>query len=269
MVVVGDPNQSIYAFRGAVNAMNEFGGERFDLSGSFRFGPSIARVANSVLAMKGKSRRVVGLGGPSMVKLERPVGRHVMLSRTNAGALLYAWEHKDARVLFVGGIAGYWVFRIRDAWRLMNGERQAVMDAEFRDIGSFEGLSQYANEISDVEIQGIVMFVRNYRGQVMAMMDDVEARATVDPAEAGVIVGTAHRSKGLEFDEVALGPFFDFGEFAEARRRGPLDIETIQEVNLLYVAATRARRALSLNDAALGALREYGGGRLPESMRAA
>ncbi|KLB34411.1 3'-5' exonuclease, partial [Xanthomonas euvesicatoria] len=65
-----------------------------------------------------------------------------------------------------------------------------------------------------------------------------------------LVVVTAHRSKGLEFDHVELAENFidtvdeDTGklrDFSDAER------QTIEEVNLLYVAATRARKELATN----------------------
>ena len=62
-------------------------------------------------------------------------------------------------------------------------------------------------------------------------------------SDADLTVVTAHRSKGLEWDTVVLND--DFNDInnplisAEDRR---------DELNLLYVAATRARKMLILNE---------------------
>jgi AAA domain len=45
-ILVGDPAQQIYAWRGAVDAMDGFDGRRLTLSQSFRFGQAIAEEAN-------------------------------------------------------------------------------------------------------------------------------------------------------------------------------------------------------------------------------
>lgn len=61
--------------------------------------------------------------------------------------------------------------------------------------------------------------------------------------EADITVSTAHRSKGLEWERVVLGD--DFQDIAD-----PLmsEQERRDETNLLYVAVTRARRTLVLNE---------------------
>ena len=48
-IIVGDPFQSIYAWRGAVSAMKMFKGPTLPLSQSWRFGEDVARIANHLL----------------------------------------------------------------------------------------------------------------------------------------------------------------------------------------------------------------------------
>jgi F-box protein, helicase, 18 len=51
LMIVGDPWQSIYGYRGSINALDSFGDiDTYYLSQSFRFGPEIATLANNVLA---------------------------------------------------------------------------------------------------------------------------------------------------------------------------------------------------------------------------
>ena len=56
MIVVGDSHQSIYAFRGAVNAMETFKADKeLAITQSFRFGEKVARVANALLPLPASS----------------------------------------------------------------------------------------------------------------------------------------------------------------------------------------------------------------------
>ena len=62
-VIVGDPNQQIYGFRGAVNALGSVQATHlYHLTQSFRFGPIIGLVANTCLErLKGvKKQTLVG-----------------------------------------------------------------------------------------------------------------------------------------------------------------------------------------------------------------
>ena len=73
---------------------------------------------------------------------------------------------------------------------------------------------------------------------------------TTEISADGIVVSTIHRSKGLEFDDVLL---------LEPRGGGIKDPE---EVRVLYVAATRARKTLSILTRAKKVFR--GGNRLPQ-----
>jgi superfamily I DNA/RNA helicase len=81
-IFVGDPHQQIYAWRGAVNAMERLDGQELLLSQSFRFKEHIADEASELLYLfKGETRRVRGNPYP------KQDGSTAILSRTNAGAL--------------------------------------------------------------------------------------------------------------------------------------------------------------------------------------
>lgn len=61
VIAVGDENQAIYGFTGAVNALDAFEAEHvLPLTKSYRFGPAIADTANALLAKLGTDLRVVG-----------------------------------------------------------------------------------------------------------------------------------------------------------------------------------------------------------------
>jgi F-box protein, helicase, 18 len=74
----------------------------------------------------------------------------------------------------------------------------------------------------------------------------IQAASLQDTDRAQVVLATAHKAKGLEWQNVVLAN--DFAELAapEATPRGA-GVDT-EEVNILYVAATRARRVLELNE---------------------
>ncbi|ENM7340140.1 UvrD-helicase domain-containing protein, partial [Escherichia coli] len=66
VILVGDRYQQIYRFRGADNALSHPALNDADclwLTQSFRFGPSVARMANLLLQRAGEKRQVTGSGG--------------------------------------------------------------------------------------------------------------------------------------------------------------------------------------------------------------
>ncbi|ASL28942.1 MULTISPECIES: ATP-binding domain-containing protein [Azotobacter] len=67
--------------------------------------------------------------------------------------------------------------------------------------------------------------------------------STNDPNEADITVSTVHRAKGLEWDIVVLEE--DFPDLFDDEKISPE--QRVDELNLLYVATTRARLHLVVN----------------------
>merc|ERR1719244_2246968 len=88
-IIVGDPHQQIYTFRGAINALDIVTPTHtYFLTQSFRFGPEIAYVANKCLsAFKDKdSRTLVGGKKVDSFTSSGRVGQQVaFIGRTNMG----------------------------------------------------------------------------------------------------------------------------------------------------------------------------------------
>ena len=97
VVYVGDSNQSIYEFMGAVNELDKVSAE-FDLplTESWRFGPEIADIANRALSYVKSKYRVKGRGPKGEVveagSMEDP---DAILARTNATVLKLLSELKE------------------------------------------------------------------------------------------------------------------------------------------------------------------------------
>jgi superfamily I DNA/RNA helicase len=91
--------------------------------------------------------------------------------------------------------------------------------------------------------------VEEYGARVPTLVDQIKSRHVALDKSAwpdfdGIFFSTAHKSKGLEFDQVWLAD--DFMRFFEDGRE--LSVEEVEQadVNLLYVALTRARHAVRL-----------------------
>jgi len=89
------------------------------------------------------------------------------------------------------------------------------------------------------EIRRIVKIIENnIHDKVLRLLKNHKNSDT--PA---VILTTAHKSKGREFDQVVLG-----NDFPELFDRDVNEVELpTQEINLIYVASTRAKRVLEVN----------------------
>jgi superfamily I DNA/RNA helicase len=84
-VWVGDSQQQLYEWRGAINALGMVEGQRAFLTQSWRFGEAIADVANVLLAELNADIRLIGHPGmDSRVGLCHPTA---VLCRSNVGAV--------------------------------------------------------------------------------------------------------------------------------------------------------------------------------------
>ncbi|MCX4097711.1 UvrD-helicase domain-containing protein [Nocardia sp. alder85J] len=102
-VIVGDENQAIYAFTGAVNALAELDADQtLPLTTSYRFGPAIATMGNAFLQLLGTEMRIEG-GGPEseIVEPGTLAAPDAILVRSNSGAIT-----EIARELGAGRVVG-------------------------------------------------------------------------------------------------------------------------------------------------------------------
>lgn len=252
-VLVGDRHQSIYGFRGSINAMAMM--PRADahyLTRSMRFGEPVAQAATLLLQkMKGETHAITGLGrmsaSPGRVDRTQP---YAIISRSNASVFAQAVKAIDqSRVHFVGGVQNYLLGKLTDVHQLWSGRRDLVQDAFYRDFDDFESLALHGRETGDKEILSLVSVVREYRAALPGLIDAVTSAACAQAGDADILLMTAHRSKGLEFDQVLLDEdFHDLVDKHGKPNAGALDAQAFeQEINLLYVGMTRARHALELN----------------------
>lgn len=253
-VVVGDTHQSIYAFRGAVDALSRFeADETLRLTQSFRFGPGAAAVATALLAgLKGESVPVVGQPDRETVfevDRNRP---YTVIARTNATVFAEAVALLGTtRFHLIGGVASYPFDRLVDVHHLLSGQPGAVRDGFLKRQRTASRLEAYAAEVDDKELLMLLKVARDHGAQTPDLVRRLQAEATADAQDAQVCLTTAHRAKGLEFEQVVLAddfPSFISDEGLAQRADTP---ERVQELNLLYVAVTRARHAIELNRQAL------------------
>lgn len=226
LVFVGDSAQQIYSFTGARNALTCVNvSSRAMLTQSFRFGPDVADAANVVLGRLGTAMRLRGLASiPSTVgPVDNPTA---CLARTNATAVARFITDKagGGRPHLVGGGKDTISFA-RAAAELQAGKR-----VNHRDLACFRSWAEVqdyvANDSQGEDLKLMVKLVDKFSALTI-----VDALERMVPAErATVIISTAHKAKGLEWDTVKL--LDDFPVVAE------MDEE---ELRLLYVATTRAK----------------------------
>ena len=101
-----------------------------------------------------------------------------------------------------------------------------MRDPYLRSFGSFDELVGLAEASEEPELRQLVRVVCDYGHQIPRLIEDIRSRHTDVPKHAwadfdGIYFCTAHKSKGLEFEQVWLAD--DFMRFFEDGReaRGP------------------------------------------------
>lgn len=243
-VYVGDRNQAIYGWRGAIDAMSKIeNAARHPLTKSFRFGPGIAEAANSWLADLGSKLRVVGHDPIQSEVRELRDGEapRAILCRGNGTALgwVLALHSRNVPVAFAPGDKDAGKDISRFAWAakdLMNGEGTDHPDlVGFR---TWAELCAFVDEEEDTDDLKRMVGIVNRVG-VNAMIDAVKGLVTEDKAR--VTVSTAHKAKGLEWESVKVADDFAPRVDKKTGEEEPLDAEAMM---LNYVTVTRAKNLL-------------------------
>jgi len=245
VIMLGDRHQSIYAFRGALNALENHllpsGAHVLPLTQSWRFGPRTAEIANCILReLKGETHSIKGMGADSIYKKGQPL---TYLSRTNADLLMRAASVNGEGVNWVGGIQNYRVGILNDVWALCCGRLNDIKDVFIKK--HFQSWAEFENAAEiDAETKILANIIGKYGNTIPLLVRDLEANAqkTLLTGEISMTLTTGHKAKGLEWDYVKISE--DFSGVIKAAEnwlndKTPLFPE--QEINLLYVMATRAK----------------------------
>lgn len=250
-IVVGDSHQGIYAFRGAVNALRQIRAARtVHLSCSFRSEQPILDRANFFLQRYAPDRQLL----IPMTSKARPVTKvqsEALIARTNAGiveriAAVHPARLKDYRLtrpaeaVFAGTMS---VLAFKEG-------RKADIEPAYKWLCKFDGtgeLADYAEDCHDFEVSGALKLIDKWGGDLRKIR---ERALTLDrQTDALHVLTTAHSAKGLEWDAVTLHD--DFPDLPAAylslthKDKEAMSPEAFeQELNLYYVAVTRARSVL-------------------------
>lgn len=229
LVWVGDSQQQIYTFTGAVNALKTVpADDRAFLTQSFRFGAEIAAVANVCLAELQAELEISGWD-----QVDSTVGPiaepDAILCRTNAEAVRCVLNAlaDGRRPHLVGG--GEAVVRFAKAARdLMEG--RGTDHPELACFDSWDEVKLYVDEEEADDLKLLVKLITDFGiDRIISALD-----RQPEERDADVVVSTAHKAKGREWDAVQLAG--DFPDQAQG-----------EELRLLYVACTRARIELDID----------------------
>jgi len=230
LIYCGDQFQAIYEWRGATNALKLVNvDEHLWLTQSFRFGEAIASEANKFLDMLESPKKIKGL--PSINSKVQGIGNpDAILCRNNAGVIsaLISEQQKGRDVAVIGRTQEFIEFA-EACKRLMEGSRTGHPElAPFMSWQSvLEFVEEYPKEAQ--EIKTMVELINSYSPtRLIAALNEV-----VPEKQSDVVISTAHKAKGREWNSVKL-----HGDFLH-----PADMD-VEDLRLAYVAITRAKVTL-------------------------
>ncbi|XP_070582308.1 F-box DNA helicase 1-like [Ptychodera flava] len=129
-----------------------------------------------------------------------------------------------------------------------------IKNSFIKKFGSFDALREYANDAQDSELLPRIQIVETHGSKIHEYCERIRKRFVTNIKTANVVLTTAHKAKGLEFDTVKLTD-----DFLNSRESSPNTGDLLEdELNLLYVAMTRAKKRLWMKPALLKTLQEMG-----------
>jgi len=247
MVYVGDTYQSIYAFRQAVNAMEEIEAPTLVLSKSFRYGAAIAELATMVI------RGAITVKG--FEQIESTVGynkssKYTEIFRTNSGLLGRAVTLISQGVKVSANIdTRKFENQLNSALALYEGRLKDIKDDEIGLYSSWNELLEVVEE--QPELKRISVIVAE--GQTYRYLSAIKL-VKLNKDDYDVLLTTGHKSKGMEWENVVISDDF-MPKFVLCDENDPLFNQ--QEVNLFYVACTRAIKNLQIPNDFIKAFEKY------------
>lgn len=258
-VIVGDAHQQIYSWRYAINSLQRVSFPAYNLSTSFRFDDEIALVANKVLNWKKHlqlpaATKILGTGQPADIQTKTTLGRTNLSLLVNAIA---KWQHGEIKSVFFEGNINTYTFAdegasLYDVLNLYNGKTDKIRDKLIGTMQSMRDLEDYIRKTEDNSLAMIVDVVKEFGNRLPALINELKANHTVRKEDADMIFSTVHRCKGMEYDEVTLlNDFINESKLKKYIEQSGGDKindanknRLSEEVNILYVAVTRARSRL-------------------------
>jgi N12 class adenine-specific DNA methylase len=252
-IVVGDSHQSIYGFRGAIDALKDWPADIvLPLTQSWRFGPAAAEFGNLFLRSLGSSLLLEG--NPALdTRLGSAGEPDAILCRTNATAVAEVFNGLEAgkSVALAGG--GQAIREIAKAARDLQSGR-GTKHPDLSRFADWDEVRHYAQH--DEDGKSLQVFVRLVDRHGPGGLIDMIGRLTPegDPSNPPQLtISTAHKAKGRQWPRVRIAG--DFRGPVTDPDTGEVTWPAPEERRLAYVAATRAQ--LLLETGSLSWIRDY------------
>ena len=258
-IYVGDSFQQIYTFRFATNALNKIDLPSYDLTQSFRFGDNYAKVLqnnlNSLYEINSsKPLKISGLEkttqiGKNHIDFSK---QFCVIARSTFGLIqqLVYFIHDKKKVYFEGGYNSYSFMNqtVYSIFYLKQKKNDKITIDEIKDFETINELEQFAKDTKNQDYLNIIKFINTYGDNIFEINKKIKEFLVTDKKDADIIFTTTHKSKGLEYEQVIMADdFISKKEIVNTKNK--LSFQRInEELNIYYVAATRAKNVIQLAD---------------------
>jgi superfamily I DNA/RNA helicase len=238
-IFVGDQFQQIYSWRGAVNALKDKSLDMLYITQSFRFGQSIADMANKIITSYYPTdfHYVPFHGNPEVESTVSYDHKEVdcIICRTNKTVISETIKmlSSDKEVYILGGTSQL-EYLIDSIHRLKIQGYSNHPDLFL--FSSYADMKEYADSPMGGDLKPILKLIDTYSRERLL---NILSSTAQDASKADITVTTCHKAKGLEWPRVRLA-----NDFKSPSEDG---IPSTEETNILYVAASRALHNLDLS----------------------
>ena len=239
IIYVGDKHQQIYAWRGAVNALDKIEAKELYLTQSFRFGQALADQCKPILDALGETQFFRGTDIDTMVDMaeiknySQYAHLNACLCRTNAEVVLTILELSMAKVPCNTNIDTNSIVKtLLDMDQLQKNTRDVdlsmpnvpIYETDNKKI-RFHSWEEFITYMEDFNTDPELAITFNV--YVNFGLEEIIAALEVAKNMEGVTVTTAHKAKGLEWDSIVLMSDFLKGFFET--RDGQIQYKAIGE----------------------------------------
>src|SRR6185437_3652242 len=143
-----------------------------------------------------------------------------------------------------------------DVLNLYNNKPDKIRDKLIQSMKDLDELEEYIEKTEDVQLGMMAEIVKEYGDEIYGIIKSLKDLHVQDEdkSKAEMIFSTVHRAKGMEYDVVYLVDDFITEEKLEKLKDKDEPLNTAkltEEINLLYVAVTRAKYRLHIPESLL------------------
>lgn len=256
-IYVGDEHQQIYSWRGAINAFNNIDGESYYLSQSFRFGKKIAEKASIITEVKGETKLLHGLEFLDSEIVTNISQDYTVLCRTNARIIECIVNNAKHPIHVIGGNSEV-INLAKSGFALYRHKTTQVIHRKLKQFKSWNIMKSFNKRYQDPDITFLIKIIVKHGDSFSEIIKILESTNYVSEENADIIFSTIHKAKGREWDNVLVED--DFSIFNKNIAIKQILEKEMEELNLMYVAMTRAKKKLLIKplfESYLGELQGY------------